>query len=296
MTETPKPTNARALHALLACVDGSIYADSVLAHAAWAAQRLQAGVRVLHVQEPHPNQDVPAERSGNLVLGQRTKLLEQLAQVDEARAKLDMQKGRLILTHAREELARMDITDVETLHRRGGLVETLAELEKEASLVLIGKRGEQANLADQHLGSNLERVVRAAQRPVLVCNRAFQPIARIALAYDGGPSTRRALEALCDSPLVEGATIHVLHVGRDEANSRTVAAEAAQRLESAGRTVEVGIYTGNPDKVIPEVVAEQKIGMLVMGAYGHSRLRTLIIGSTTSAMLRTCRIPLLLFR
>ncbi|MDF1750857.1 MAG: universal stress protein, partial [Alphaproteobacteria bacterium] len=38
------------------------------------------------------------------------------------------------------------------------------------------------------------------------------------------------------------------------------------------------------------------IDLLVMGAYGHSRIRNLIIGSTTSAMLRLCKIPVMMFR
>ena len=36
--------------------------------------------------------------------------------------------------------------------------------------------------------------------------------------------------------------------------------------------------------------------LLVMGAYGHSRIRELIVGSTTTAMIRTGKVPVLLFR
>jgi nucleotide-binding universal stress UspA family protein len=35
---------------------------------------------------------------------------------------------------------------------------------------------------------------------------------------------------------------------------------------------------------------------MIMGAYGHSRIRHLLIGSTTTAMLRRSTIPLLLLR
>jgi len=38
------------------------------------------------------------------------------------------------------------------------------------------------------------------------------------------------------------------------------------------------------------------IGLLVMGAYGHSRIRNLVIGSTTTEMLRICPVPVMLFR
>ncbi|MEQ9334216.1 MAG: universal stress protein [Thalassobaculum sp.] len=34
----------------------------------------------------------------------------------------------------------------------------------------------------------------------------------------------------------------------------------------------------------------------MMGAYGHSRIRSLIIGSTTTQMIRSCMIPVMLFR
>jgi nucleotide-binding universal stress UspA family protein len=43
-------------------------------------------------------------------------------------------------------------------------------------------------------------------------------------------------------------------------------------------------------------VTSNAIELLVMGAYGHSRVRQLIIGGTTTAMVRTCLIPVLLLR
>jgi nucleotide-binding universal stress UspA family protein len=36
--------------------------------------------------------------------------------------------------------------------------------------------------------------------------------------------------------------------------------------------------------------------MVVMGAYGHSRIRSLIIGSTTTEMVRSCKVPVVLVR
>jgi nucleotide-binding universal stress UspA family protein len=48
--------------------------------------------------------------------------------------------------------------------------------------------------------------------------------------------------------------------------------------------------------MIGDVVAQDHINLLVMGAYGHSSIRQLIVGSTTSEMIRTVKIPVLLFR
>jgi nucleotide-binding universal stress UspA family protein len=38
------------------------------------------------------------------------------------------------------------------------------------------------------------------------------------------------------------------------------------------------------------------VDLLVMGAYGHGRIRSLVVGSTTTAMVRRCKIPVLMFR
>jgi len=58
----------------------------------------------------------------------------------------------------------------------------------------------------------------------------------------------------------------------------------------AGVDSKVGLYASFS---IAVVVA---IDLLLMGAYGHSRIRNLIIGSTTTSMIRSCKIPVLLFR
>ncbi|MDP5776249.1 universal stress protein, partial [Pseudomonas aeruginosa] len=41
---------------------------------------------------------------------------------------------------------------------------------------------------------------------------------------------------------------------------------------------------------------EHAIDLLVMGAYGHSRIRQFLVGSTTTSMLRSTTSPLLLLR
>ena len=67
-------------------------------------------------------------------------------------------------------------------------------------------------------------------------------------------------------------------------------------LRAAGRPVSAEIEPGQADAVIARRVEADKIDLLVMGAFGHSRIRSLIIGSTTTQMIRACKIPVLLFR
>lgn len=281
---------------ILACVDGSGYTASVCAHADWASRKVDAPIRLLHVQTPHGSQDAPADYSGSIGIGEVGGLLEKLSLVDEARGKLDQQKGEVILQHAKEQLAALDHPSVETLHRRGSLVETIADLEPTTELIVLGKRGEHADFAKLHLGSNLERVARAAHRPLLVCARDFKAISSFVIAYDGGPSAAKAVNYIVQSSLVKGLDCHLLHIGPDSAETRSMLATAAAPLKHSGFTVQTHIAQGRPDDVISAYIEANAIRLLVMGAYGHSRVRTLFIGSTTSAMLRSCRIPVVLFR
>ncbi|MEM7131490.1 MAG: universal stress protein [Chloroflexota bacterium] len=281
---------------ILACVDGSIYTDSVCAHTAWASQRLNAPVQVLHLLSPGTDYTRPSDYSGAIGLGVKSALLEKLTQLDEAQGKLEQQKGKLILEHAKEMMTEQGVSEVHTLHRRGSLVETISEIEGEAQLIVLGKRGEDADFATMHLGSNLERSVRAAHKPVLVASRGFQAINRFVIAYDGGPSIVKAMEYALSKPLLKGLECHLLKVGADTEKNQRSLADAATTLERAGYSIQTKIAQGQADEVIADYVKSQEIDLLIMGAYGHSHIRTLIIGSTTSSMLRTCLIPVLMFR
>ncbi len=67
-------------------------------------------------------------------------------------------------------------------------------------------------------------------------------------------------------------------------------------LRRAGLEVTTAVLHGEPEQAIAAYAAAAGIDLLVMGAYGHSRVRALLVGSTTTALLRACRIPVLVFR
>ena len=147
-----------------------------------------------------------------------------------------------------------------------------------------------------HLGSNLERVVRAARKPVYVAARAFRPIKRVLIAFDGGPSSLKAVDHAARSKVFAGLDIHLLTVGADTGETRARLQRAAETLAAGGHTPRVDVVAGQPETAIARVVEDEGIDLLVMGAYGHSRIRSLIIGSTTTEMVRSCKVPVLLLR
>lgn len=281
---------------LIALVDGSVYSHSVCDHAAWIAGRTGAAVEILHVLSPRQAAGGEANLSGNIALGARTALLQELSSLDEQIAKLAQKKGRAILEDAKAVVEAAGAETVTTRLRAGDIVETVAESEADAALIVIGKRGEAADFAKLHLGSNLERIVRSSHKPVFVTSRAFQPIKRFLIAFDGGPSAQKAVEYVARSPLFAGLDCHLLMVGTESAEARAKLDAARATLEGGGLSVTATLTPGQPEAVITRTVEEENIGLLIMGAYGHSKIRTLIIGSTTSEMVRSCKTPVLMFR
>ena len=71
---------------------------------------------------------------------------------------------------------------------------------------------------------------------------------------------------------------------------------AAAVLKGGGYDVTTEIAEGQPEKEIADRAEAHDFDLLVMGAYGHSRIRSLLIGSTTTEMIRACKVPVLLFR
>lgn len=281
---------------IIALVDGSVYSRSICDHAAWIASRTGAAVEILHVLGKRPTEDSRSNLSGNIALGARTALLEELTERDAQTARKLQEFGRAILDEAQVQIRAAGIADVTTRLRFGDIVEEVAGYEADADLVLIGKRGEAADFVKLELGSNLERIVRSSQKPVVVAARAFTPVTRFLIAFDGGVSSRKAVDHVAASPLFAGLSCSLLTVGPDTPQKRAQLAAAQTTLTSAGYDVDTAIVQGPADLLIASTVEAENIGFLVMGAYGHSRIRNLIIGSTTAEMIRLCKIPVMLFR
>lgn len=280
---------------LIALVDGSAYSESVCHHAAWIAGRNDWKVKVYHVMGRRDSVE-KQDLSGAIRLGARTALLEQLSEMDAARAKLAHEHGRAILEDAKSIIEGDGAITVETRLRQGDLVETVTAKEERGDMIVIGKRGEAAGMAMEHLGSNLERIVRASHKPVFIANRAFKPVTRVLVAFDGGPSALKAIDYISRSPLFAGLAISLVFAGKKTPQIDSALDAAAGILRAGGFEADILIEAGEPEKVLARITAQGGHELLVMGAYGHSRIRSLIIGSTTTEMIRSCRVPILIMR
>jgi nucleotide-binding universal stress UspA family protein len=281
---------------ILACTDGSIYAPSVYRHAAWASKQMEAGVHVLHMLNPHHENPVMTDLSGTMGFNARQTLLEELVELEATNARVAVKRGEAILEDADEQLRSYGVSTILTKQAHGKLSESIAGYESDADLVIIGKRGNNANFEKGHLGSNLERVIRGCQHPVLVASREFKPMQNFILAFDGGASARKAVDYAVEAPLLKGLGCTLLYVGTPNPKMEAELADASEKLKAVGYEVLIEQRMGEPEAVIESTVAQDHVDILVMGAYGHSRMRQFIVGSTTTAMIRSVKLPVLLFR
>lgn len=280
---------------VLAAIDPSPYASSVADHAGWAAARLSAPLKLLHTLEKRVSAPV-VDLSGNITLGGQEALLAELAQLDARRMTLEQAQGRALLDAMRAQVESAHGVVADVRQRHGAVLESLLEVEAGVRLFVMGKRGENSGLARDHLGSNLERVLRAVHRPVLVAPRTFNAPTTFVIAFDGSTTTRRCVEMVCASPLLHGFESHVVSVGAATTELTAQRNWALDSLAPAGFAPTLHVATGHTEDVIAELVERVQAGLLVMGAYGHSRIRRLVLGSTTTQLLMRCHVPVLLLR
>jgi nucleotide-binding universal stress UspA family protein len=92
--------------------------------------------------------------------------------------------------------------------------------------------------------------------------------------------------------------LHILTVAKsaDDQKAQECNQQAADKTRAAGFDPICQILEGDSEKMIASYAEDHDISLIVMGAYGHRRIRPLIIGSTTAQVLRHTQLPVLLFR
>ncbi len=136
-------------------------------------------------------------------------------------------------------------------------------------------------------------------RPVLVVPRSgrFPTIGkRVLVAWNGSPEAAKAVTAAL--PLLRGAeqvTLAVLGHSADMLGE-SPGADIALYLARHGVNVEVlrRPEPEDPGRALLSLAADFNVDLLVMGAYGHSRFRELMLGGATRTVLATATLPVLM--
>jgi len=164
-----------------------------------------------------------------------------------------------------------------------------------ADLTVLGQ-GRDLGEASADLSGLPADLVLAVGRPILVVPRygAFPSMgANVLVAWDASrEATRAAHDAL---PLLRGArNVTVLSIDPEDGEPRVPGGDIALHLARHGVPVQTAAVYGADIAVgdlLLSYAADRGIDMIVMGAYGHARLRELILGGATRHLLQSMTVP-----
>ncbi len=213
--------------ALLVGLDGSVYADVALEQAVVLARRFASTVVIAYAHE--------AGRTVDAGL------------VERARFRLDA-----------AGLA------VEVVERAGEADVVLSALAQDAEVVLVGRRGD---VPRGSLGGTAATLLRTTARCVVACGGAPSPMRQCAVAFDGGETSRRALELAARFTAVSGGVLHVLHASDDPAAAAPVIGLAEAALSLQPVIYHTHVRPGAPAAVVAALVRETRADALFAGAH-----------------------------
>lgn len=281
---------------VLACIDGAKLSEAVCDYAAWFAKRVEAPLKLLNTIDHHQEMASTSDLSGNLGVDSRDQLLEDITDFEHSKGKLRIQQGKAILQTAKERVEEQGISNPITCLQHSSLIESVVELEKDTCVLVIGARGKVHEDQPDQIGAKLESMIRSLHIPILISYEAFKAPQTIMIAYDGGEAADKAVDMVASSPLYKGLICHLVCVSNNDKTGELLN-NAADKLRQAG---DINVVTANlkgkAEQELCEYQLNANIDMMIMGAFSHTRLRDLLLGSFTVKMLFNTKKPLLLLR
>ena len=222
-------------------------------------------------------------------------LLDLPAKIREVEA-ASRQRGKTLLDAAAVEASRCNVTlTSQELKAQPALMgEAAAKEARYFDLCMVGWTPN--NEASQ---MTAEELVFSSGRPTLILpgDEDVGPLDHVVIAWDG---SRVAARAVADAaPFLEQASaISIVTVTdekllpRDDVGYRLAHGLAARGLQAKAESIHAG------DNEIGAALQEHAIringGLLVMGGWGHSRLRDFVLGGATKGILADLRLPVLM--
>ncbi len=282
---------------ILAGLDGSEGSRPAGQYAAHLAHRMGAAVEAVSVVDIRPLEG-PMLRDFTAHLG-----LEPFETYSQSLQDSLQRRADAVLAQFRDDATDMGVPDdrVSTISEVGIISETICRRGESADLIVIGQHGENMGLAGGFMGSTSEQVVRRANRPVMVCPPAYQPVVRPLVLYDASPLADDALHLACDFASQTETRLAVLVVvdedDLDAGRAEAARAKAEDYLDCcANLDHEIEVLEGDTEQTVIDHAVSDNHGMIVMGAFGHGRIHDLLIGSTTAYIIRNSPVPVLLTR
>jgi nucleotide-binding universal stress UspA family protein len=178
-----------------------------------------------------------------------------------------------------------------------GAGDRFGQIARRFDLAVVGQAEPESSAIEEKI---VEAALFDSGRPVIVVpyiQKAPLKLDRVMVCWDG---SRAAARAIADAmPLLERAgLVEVVIIANERGKlDKIEGADMGQHLTRHGLKVEVKrIDYGNVDgaDALLSHAADSDVDFIVMGGYGHSRLREFVLGGVTRSILRTMTAPVLM--
>ncbi len=195
------------------------------------------------------------------------------------------------------ERARGRGIDASAETARGVADDIIVDRGKHHDLIVLGRDGEHARARTVLIGSTVDGVLRKTAKPAVVVPSGAGLSGPVLLAFDGSPGSKLAARIAVDLAGRLAEAIHVFVDSKDKGRSAARFDEVRRLLGTPTVPVREAASTlGRPDAKIVDAAREANAGMVVMGAYGRSRIHEYFLGSNSAAVVRTSPVAVLLAR
>ncbi len=278
---------------ILIPTDGSTNSLIALKYGIYIARKLGASLTGFHVMDVNLMQGpLLTDISGSV--GVPDGIFENIEKSLEEKADFILNE---LQQHCREAGVKS-----ETKKITGKISPAIIEEAQNADMILMARKGEHFSLKEGGLlGSVAESVTRNSGKPVLITPENFMEIESMALAYDGSDSASKALKLSLQLSQQNAWPLTVIIITPDSTKAAALIAQVEEENqkdpdEPPIADCETITLSGRESDEILRFIREGSVELMVMGAYGHNRLRELLLGSTTSQVVCKSPIPVLLIR
>ncbi len=209
-----------------------------------------------------------------------------------------LEKKADIILNAFAKECREEGGDCSIVSAYGIVVNEIVNMADTEDIIIVGKKGQHSEFSALFLGSTSEGIARKAPCPVMVTHTVFREIKNLVLAFDGREKSVHAAQYISETlKELEFSSITVLTVLEEESKEKKKHIEELLS-EYLKLSYELKFLYGYPEEEITNFLNsnKDKFDLLVMGAYGESKIKELILGSTTSYILNHTEIPVLLIK
>jgi nucleotide-binding universal stress UspA family protein len=146
------------------------------------------------------------------------------------------------------------------------------------------------------VGDTLKTILRSTPRPLVAVPDQLPSGNAVVIAYDGSLQAARTLFAFEATGISSQRPLHIISIHDDMVEASKRGNRAFEFLSSRGvRATLCAKASSNPAEQILNFSREVDAGLIVLGAYGRSRIHEFFLGSVTNSLLKSCPLPLFMF-